>query len=286
MSDTSQGPGWWQASDDKWYPPESHANYRAPAPPPPAPPFPGDARLYPQTPSYVPSVAAPPKTNGLAIASFVLSLVWFAGLGSIFAIIFSLVARKNIKESRGSQTGDGLAIAGLVIGIVGILGAALFFVAIAAVDHGVNQLNQQIQSSEVPTYASMGAKVAVGDPENTGIDAVTVESLTMPVTPGSNVLAPSSDKEYAVAKVEVCADRNGSQNGPDDFDFTLGFPDGQNASPSIVPVETPDLGSIKGIAANGCATGYVSFEIATGTTPSYVAYQPGLIHQYRWKTSG
>jgi hypothetical protein len=24
MSDTPQGPGWWQASDDRWYPPESH----------------------------------------------------------------------------------------------------------------------------------------------------------------------------------------------------------------------------------------------------------------------
>ncbi len=34
MSDTSQGPGWWQASDDRWYPPDSHPNYR---PPPPAP---------------------------------------------------------------------------------------------------------------------------------------------------------------------------------------------------------------------------------------------------------
>lgn len=29
MSDTSQGPGWWQASDDKWYPPEE----TRPAPP-------------------------------------------------------------------------------------------------------------------------------------------------------------------------------------------------------------------------------------------------------------
>jgi len=35
MSDTSQGPGWWIASDGKWYPPESAP---APAPPPPAPP--------------------------------------------------------------------------------------------------------------------------------------------------------------------------------------------------------------------------------------------------------
>ena len=35
MSDVSQGPGWWQASDLKWYPPELHADYVAPLPPPP-----------------------------------------------------------------------------------------------------------------------------------------------------------------------------------------------------------------------------------------------------------
>lgn len=29
MSDTSQGPGWWQASDGKWYPPEQQPGYQA-----------------------------------------------------------------------------------------------------------------------------------------------------------------------------------------------------------------------------------------------------------------
>lgn len=38
MSDTSQGPGWWLASDGRWYPPESHPN-ASPPPPPPAPPI-------------------------------------------------------------------------------------------------------------------------------------------------------------------------------------------------------------------------------------------------------
>lgn len=33
MSDTSQGPGWWQASDGKWYPPEQGATPHPPAPP-------------------------------------------------------------------------------------------------------------------------------------------------------------------------------------------------------------------------------------------------------------
>ena len=30
MSDTSQGPGWWQASDGKWYPPEQAPGYQPP----------------------------------------------------------------------------------------------------------------------------------------------------------------------------------------------------------------------------------------------------------------
>jgi hypothetical protein len=27
MSDTSQGPGWWLATDGNWYPPERHPDY-------------------------------------------------------------------------------------------------------------------------------------------------------------------------------------------------------------------------------------------------------------------
>jgi hypothetical protein len=35
MSDGPHGHGWWQASDQKWYPPERHPNYVASLPPPP-----------------------------------------------------------------------------------------------------------------------------------------------------------------------------------------------------------------------------------------------------------
>jgi hypothetical protein len=40
MSQVSQGPGWWQTADLKWYPPELHPDYGAPLPPPPTPPPP------------------------------------------------------------------------------------------------------------------------------------------------------------------------------------------------------------------------------------------------------
>jgi CRP/FNR family transcriptional regulator, cyclic AMP receptor protein len=35
MSEVSNGPGWWVASDGKWYPPELHPNYVPPPPPRP-----------------------------------------------------------------------------------------------------------------------------------------------------------------------------------------------------------------------------------------------------------
>jgi len=34
MSDVSEGAGWWQATDGRWYPPETHPEYRAPQPDP------------------------------------------------------------------------------------------------------------------------------------------------------------------------------------------------------------------------------------------------------------
>jgi hypothetical protein len=47
MSDFSQGAGWWQASDGKWYAPELHPNFRPPPPPNPAPPPPPQAGEQP-----------------------------------------------------------------------------------------------------------------------------------------------------------------------------------------------------------------------------------------------
>jgi hypothetical protein len=62
-----------------------------------------------------------PKTSAGAVWSLVLSLLSFACLGpltGIPAIICGHVAHANIKRSQGGLTGDGLAVAGLVIGYI------------------------------------------------------------------------------------------------------------------------------------------------------------------------
>jgi hypothetical protein len=69
------------------------------------------------------------KTNTMAIVSLVSGLIaWFMApiLASIVAIITGHMARKQIRASGGLETGDGMAIAGLVLGylslLIGVLG--------------------------------------------------------------------------------------------------------------------------------------------------------------------
>ena len=62
---------------------------------------------------------APAKTNGMSIASLVLGLVGiplcFLFVPSLLAVIFGFVGLNQIKNDP-TQTGRGLAIAGLIIG--------------------------------------------------------------------------------------------------------------------------------------------------------------------------
>jgi cyclophilin family peptidyl-prolyl cis-trans isomerase len=223
MSDVSQGPGWWQASDGKWHPLEATPQYPTPSEtadqtpavdsgqampnpesgtsiptvssvctnghglrdvdqfctvcgsprsqvpvdtrplsPPPAPspgphpyappsapgqvppPFippgqyppinPGYAgsappftRPGPQT-AWVPGGSVQPAntTNDLAIASMVLGILWVFWIGSILALVFGLVALKQIKVR--NETGRGMAIAGVVLGIVGTVSILVIFI--------------------------------------------------------------------------------------------------------------------------------------------------------------
>ena len=88
-----------------------------------------------QPPAYPvpqpPPAPAAPKTNGLAIASMVLGIVFLYGIGSILALVFGYQARNQIDESGGGQTGRGMATAGIVLGWVGVGGILLIiFVAI------------------------------------------------------------------------------------------------------------------------------------------------------------
>ncbi len=68
----------------------------------------------------------------MAIASMVLGILWLYWIGSILALIFGYVAKRQIDESGGMQGGRGMAVAGIVLGWVGIGLLAIVIVAVAA----------------------------------------------------------------------------------------------------------------------------------------------------------
>ena len=76
----------------------------------------------------------PPTTNVLAIISLVLSLLGILStflipfVSQIAAIICGHVARSQIKHSAGSQTGSGMALAGLIISYLSIVFSLIGFV--------------------------------------------------------------------------------------------------------------------------------------------------------------
>jgi hypothetical protein len=106
-----------------------------PAPPPAPPPQPPPAPpAYGQPPSTGAGYQSGQKTNGLAIAALVLGiagLVFYAcGVASILALVFGYMSRRQIDESGGTQGGRGMAIAGIIMGWIGVALVVIFWVVI------------------------------------------------------------------------------------------------------------------------------------------------------------
>ena len=111
MSDVSQGPGWWLASDGKWYPPQQAPQQTIAPPQPAAAPAPGgadrplgpgwwqasDGRWYPPQPgAYVPNAyGQAPKKPVYKRVWFWLLVVVALGFGGCVALIAGGTAAVN-----------------------------------------------------------------------------------------------------------------------------------------------------------------------------------------------
>jgi Domain of unknown function (DUF4190) len=133
-------------SDHGQPPPTYQAPYQAPYGTPPGlpqssyppPPYPGSG--YPPPPGYSQypnanpyaydpySPPRPPGTNGKAIGSLVTSLVGvlFCGLPSIVGMILGVMAMRETKQT--GQEGYGLALAGVIVGAIAVVGWLLYVV--------------------------------------------------------------------------------------------------------------------------------------------------------------
>lgn len=80
---------------------------------------------------WSPAATATGGTEGLAIVSLILSIVWVFGIGSIAGIVTGVIARRRIRDSGGTKTGNGIAVAGIVVGILTLGLTVLMLLAIS-----------------------------------------------------------------------------------------------------------------------------------------------------------
>lgn len=96
-------------------------------PQPQLPPAQPATQTYLPPPSAQPQVAymTPTQTTNVwavvSLISSVLSWLGLFGVGGIVGIIAGIVARNEIAASRGAQSGDGLALTGIILGAVNVL---------------------------------------------------------------------------------------------------------------------------------------------------------------------
>ena len=132
-----------------WYGAPPQAHYQQPAANAWAAPASGG---YPQG-----GWAAPEPSDGLGIASLVLSLVWVLGLGSIAAVVLGHMSRSRAKQGRRAPSG--VSLAGLIIGYVGVFGTTILivlaFIGADAAQRGLD-MRRSVSSAAIAeeSYAS------------------------------------------------------------------------------------------------------------------------------------
>jgi len=116
----------------------------------PARQMPPPAAPYPVAGAYAPR----PRTNGLAVTSLVFGIlsIVMCPLSGIVGLITGLKARGDILRSQGAETGDGLALGGIITSIIGLVFVGLAVLAIFAVTF----LGQKASSK----FSSVGSAVA------------------------------------------------------------------------------------------------------------------------------
>jgi hypothetical protein len=118
------GQWWWDGT--QWVP----AAQAPQAPVPPIVPQEPVAPAYPQQPypAYQPVPAQ--KSDGKAVGSLIASVLWVCGLGSVVGVVLGHVSRGQAK--RQGREPSGLAMAGLVLGYLGLVGTIAITLVVVA----------------------------------------------------------------------------------------------------------------------------------------------------------
>lgn len=134
-----------------------------------------------------------PRTSPLAVWSLVLGILSLpcAVLAAIPAVICGHIALKNIRKSAGAQTGGGLAVAGLVMGYLGVLILGVALLSGLAAPLVIRQRKKADQAQALSNARAVGIALYEfkteygGFPDDTTA-AMVAEATATPKIPGKS----------------------------------------------------------------------------------------------------
>lgn len=104
--------------------------------------------------SLAPAAGPPakPETSGMAIGSLICGFLFFFFPASIAAVVLGHLSRSEIRRSGGRKTGGGMALAGLVLGYMGVAIVPMLIIAAIAIP---NLLRARITANETSAVGSI-----------------------------------------------------------------------------------------------------------------------------------
>ena len=112
-----------------------------------------NANLAGTVPQMGTPYAGPQETNGLAVGSLICGILFFIFPSALVAIILGHISRSQIRKSQGRQTGSGMALAGLILGYLGI--AFIPIILIIAAIAIPNLLRAKIAANEASAVGAL-----------------------------------------------------------------------------------------------------------------------------------
>ena len=112
----------------------------------PQPPSP-TSQAAPQPPA-----APPPETSGMAVGSLICGILFVFFPAAITAVVLGHISRSEIRRSAGRLKGDGMALAGLILGYVGISVIPILIIAAIAIP---NLLRSRMAANEASAVSSL-----------------------------------------------------------------------------------------------------------------------------------
>ena len=116
MSDSSQGPGWWQASDGKWYSPEQRPAAQAPAAQAPAAQAPAAEAPAAHTPSPTPSGSATGPLADWSTRVVATLIDWAASIVLVIAGFIVVLVVGAVSSALGILLGFVVYLASIALG--------------------------------------------------------------------------------------------------------------------------------------------------------------------------